>query len=220
VAFLDRHPTTAVCFHPVRVIWEDGRADSEFPDWRPDLSVDALLTRNFIQTNSVMYRRLPRYDGMPAVDALWDYYLHVRHALHGDIAMLPETMAVYRRHAQAIWYKAIADPAKFWLAQGPGHATTFEAMLDLFPGDPVREAIIGVQADRVLRQIAKVPGPEGRAALLDAIAQHPRFAMIALQHRWATPTQRLKTLVRQRAADTSSWRVLVDTCSARLKRHT
>ena len=26
VAFLDRHPKTAVCFHPVRVIWEDGGA--------------------------------------------------------------------------------------------------------------------------------------------------------------------------------------------------
>ena len=217
VAFLDRHPKTAVCFHPVRVTWEDGRADSEFPDWRPDLSMNGLLRRNFIQTNSVMYRRLPRYDDMPAADALWDYYLHVRHALHGNIAMLPETMAVYRRHPQAIWYKAIADPTKFWLAQGPGHAKAFEAMLDLFPGDPVREAIVGVQADRVLRQIANVPGPEGRAALLDSIAQHPRFTLIALQHRWATPTQRLKTLLRQRAANTSSWRMLVDVYSARLK---
>lgn len=32
VAFLDRHPKTTVCFHPVRVIWEDGHAkDSKFP---------------------------------------------------------------------------------------------------------------------------------------------------------------------------------------------
>ena len=28
VAYLDRHPETAVCFHPVRIIWEDGRKDS------------------------------------------------------------------------------------------------------------------------------------------------------------------------------------------------
>ena len=116
-----------------------------------------------------------------------DCYLHVRHAVHGDIAMLPETMAVYRRHSQGISYDAVVDPAKFWLAQGPGHAAMFDAMLDLFPGDPVREEIIGEQADRILRQIAKVPGPEGRAALLDSIAQHPRIAMLALQHRWATP---------------------------------
>src|SRR6202008_1480312 len=31
VAFLDRHPETAVCFHPVRMIWTDGHAsDSKF----------------------------------------------------------------------------------------------------------------------------------------------------------------------------------------------
>lgn len=35
VAFLDRHPKTTVCFHPVRVIWEDGHAkDSKFPPVR------------------------------------------------------------------------------------------------------------------------------------------------------------------------------------------
>ena len=33
VVFLDGNPQTAVCFHPVRVVWEDGHAkDSTFPD--------------------------------------------------------------------------------------------------------------------------------------------------------------------------------------------
>lgn len=43
VKYLDRHPETTVCFHPVRVIYEDGAKDSEFPplSWRRDLSVDA-----------------------------------------------------------------------------------------------------------------------------------------------------------------------------------
>lgn len=68
VKYLDRHPETTVCFHPVRVIYEDGAKDSEFPplSWRRDLSVDALLARNFIQTNSVVYRRQPSYDDIPA----------------------------------------------------------------------------------------------------------------------------------------------------------
>jgi Glycosyl transferase family 2 len=212
VALLDQHPETAVCFHPVRVTWTGGRArDSKFPPlyrrmfWRRfppfylrgNLSVDALIRRNFIQTNSVVYRRLPRYDDIPAVMPL-DWYLHVRHAARGDIAMLPETMAVYRRHPQGMWYDADVDRAKFWLARGPGHAAMFDAMLDLFPGDPVREEIIAGMADWILRQIAKVPGPQGRAALLNSIAQHPRFAMVALQHRWApTAGGRLKALWRK-----------------------
>ena len=209
VAFLDRHPETAVCFHPVRMIWTDGHArDSKFPpvQLRRNFSVETLIAGNYIQTNSVVYRRLARYDDIPADVMPLDWYLHVRHAVHGDIAMLPETMAVYRRHSQGMWHNRVVDPPQFWLTQGPGHAAMFDAMLDLFPGDPLREEIVAAMADWTLRHIAKVPGPEGRAALLDTIAQHPRSAMLALQHHWATPTRRLKTMRRMRAATAPSRR--------------
>jgi hypothetical protein len=223
VAFLDQHPGTAVCFHPVRVTWEDGHAkDSKFPPvyLRGKLTVDALILMNFIQTNSVVYRRLSRYDDIPADVMPLDWYLHVRHAAHGHIAMLPETMSVYRRHTQGMWHNTVVDPPKFWLAQGPGHAATFDAMLDLFPGDPLREELIAGQADWILRQIAKVPGPEGRAALQATIAEHPRFAMLALQHRWAPPGRRLQALRRKLAAAMPSRRGLVDVWPARFNRQT
>ena len=203
VTFLDRHPETAVCFHPVRMIWTDGHAkDSKFPPvkLRRDLSVENLLLRNFMQTNSVVYRRLARYDDIPADVMPLDWYLNVRHAVHGDIAMLPETMAVYRRHSQGMWHNRVADPPLFWRTQGPGHAAMFDAMLDLFPDDPRREQIVAGMVDWILREMAKVPGPEGRAALLDTIARHPRSAMLALEHRWATHTWLLKTLRRTRVA--------------------
>jgi hypothetical protein len=74
----------------------------------------------------------------------------------------------------------------------------------------LREELIAGQADWVLRQIAKVPGPDGRATLQDTIAQHPRFAMLALQHRWATPTRRAKALRRKLAAAMPSRKGLVD----------
>ncbi|OBH79301.1 sugar transferase [Mycobacterium scrofulaceum] len=201
VAFLDRHPEKAVCFHPVRVIWEDGRPGSEFPPpgWRRDLSVNALIKRNFIQTNSVLYRRLPRYDDIPVDVMPMDWYLHVRHAARGGIGMLPETMSVYRRHPQGVWYNADADRKKFWVSHGGGHVAMFEAMLDVFPDDAVREELIAGRLDWILREIARVPGPEGRAALLETIAHHPRSAMLALQHRWRSPTRRLRSLWRKRA---------------------
>jgi hypothetical protein len=194
VAFLDRHPKTAVCFHPVRTIWEDGRVeDQDFPpvSWRDDLSLDALIRRNFIQTNSVVYRRLPHYRGIPADVMPLDHYLMVRHAFSGNIDMLPETMAVYRRHSQGMWNNRVVDPLKFWLLLGGGHAAMYDAMIDLAVGDPLREELIGGMADWVFSEIANVPGPEGRAALLDSIAQHPRCAMLALQHRWANDPDRL-----------------------------
>lgn len=213
VALLDRHPDTAVCFHPVRVVWDDGRTkDSKFPPIyiRGDLSVEALILMNFIQTNSVVYRRVQHYDDIPGDVMPLDWYLHVRHAVHGKIAMLPETMAVYRRHSHGMWHSQVADPPKFWLTQGPGHAATFDAMFDLVAGDRVREELVAVMADWILHQIAKVPGPEGRAALEKTIAQYPRFAMLALQHRWATPRRRLGTLSRRLAAVAPSRKGLVD----------
>ena len=194
VAFLDRHPKTAVCFHPVRTIWEDGRVeDQDFPpvSWRDDLSLDALIRRNFIQTNSAVYRRLPHYRDIPADVMPLDHYLMVRHAFSGNIAMLPETMAVYRRHSQGMWNNQVVNPLKFWLLRGGGHAAMYDAMIDLAAGDPAREELIGGMADWVFSEIANVPGPEGRAALLDSIAQHPRCAMLALQHRWANDPDRL-----------------------------
>jgi len=221
VTYLDQHPDTSVCFHPVRVMWDDGRADdSKFPPvyLRGDLSVEALLLMNFIQTNSVVYRRLERYDDIPADVMPLDWYLHVLHAAHGEIAMLPEMMAVNRRHAAGMWHNQVVDPPQFWLTQGAGHAATFDAMLDLFPGDAEREQLIALMADWILHQIAKVPGPDGRAALQQTIAAHPRFAMLALQHHWATPTRRLKTLRRRLAAVAPSRKGLVDVYPAGLKR--
>ena len=207
VAFLDRHPQTAVCFHPVRTIWEDGRVeDEDFPPviWRDDLSLDALIRRNFIQTNAVVYRRLPRYTRIPADVMPLDHYLHVLHAFSGKIAMLPETMSVYRRHSQGMWNNRVVDPRKFWLLLGGGHAAMYDAMIDLAAGDPMREDVIGGMADWVFSEIANVPGPEGRAALLDSIARHPRCAMLALQHRWANDTDRLLARVESNPDDAPS----------------
>ncbi|OBA58448.1 sugar transferase [Mycobacterium sp. 1100029.7] len=219
VAYLDRHADTTVCFHPVRVVWEDGYAkDSKFPPphLRGDLSVDALLLMNFIQTNSVVYRRLERYDDIPADVMPLDWYLHVRHAARGRIAMLPEIMSVYRRHAKGMWHNQVADPPKFWLTLGPGHAATFDAMLDLFPGDPGRESLIAAMADWILGQIANVPGEPGREALADTTARYPRIAELASVHRGASRSQRLKQTWRRFALVAPHRRGLVDVWPLRI----
>ena len=165
---------------------------------------------NFIQTNAVMYRRLAKYDDIPPGIMPLDWYLHVRHAVHGDIGMLPDTMAVYRRHREGAWHDRVANPAKFWVRQGPGHAAMFEAMLAVLPEDRRLEEIIAAWANWVLRQIASVPGPEGRATFERIIVEHPRFATLALRNSWETPPQRLKALGRRLAAVAPTRKGLVD----------
>ncbi len=123
--------------------------------------------------------------------------------------MLPDTMAVYRRHSQGVWWESVKNPAKFWVAQGPGQAAMFDAMLGLFDGNPRRQEMVAGMADLILNNIAKVPGPEGRAVPQHTIAQHPRLAMVALQYR-RTPRQRVTNLWRTLSAVAPSRRGLAD----------
>lgn len=188
VAFLDRNPGVAICFHPVRVTTVDGCTDdTEFPpvERRNDLSLDALISYNFIQTNSVVYRRQDWYGNKPTGIAPGDHYLHIRHAMAGGIAMLPETMAVYRRHSGGMWSDAQADRAKFWSKMGSKHAAFYEAVLELFPGDPHKRWLVCRAADEVLRDMFNSLETTERFVLLNVIAAHPLFAELALEYRWS-----------------------------------
>lgn len=122
VDFLDAHPECSICFHPVKVTWDDGREnDTIYPDATMlkkvgALNFENLLKRNFIQTNSVVYRwrfHKDSYDQIPDGVLPGDWFLHLLHAQIGQIGFLPEVMAVYRRNAGGIWTGAEVSPQWF-----------------------------------------------------------------------------------------------------------
>ena len=113
VDFLEANPDYTVCFHPVKIVYQDfgfNKPDEIFPDEKlvkKGLNFDNLLYCNFIQTNSVMYRwafnnvKFEKYypkDIMPG-----DWYFHLLHAKRGKIMMLKDVMSVYRRNPNGIW---------------------------------------------------------------------------------------------------------------------
>lgn len=187
LAYMDAHPENAVNFHPVQVRWEGEPGEgTEFPPtaWRDDLSLPALVARNFIQVNSAVYRRLPSYvDVLPLDLTPQDWYLHIRHAQHGTIVMMPETMSVYRRHSQAAFALAHSDPAGFWARHGAGHAAFCEAVLDLFPGDAEVERLLSPLAGRVFGALATIADDPAssdadRALLASVTQRRPRAAAL------------------------------------------
>lgn len=112
VDFLENNPDFAVCFHPVKVVWDDNRsADTIFPKPKMRfnktvLTLDDLLQQNFIQTNSVVYRwafNKGKYNTIPDGILPGDWFLHLLHAKTGKIGFLPQVMSVYRRHSGGIW---------------------------------------------------------------------------------------------------------------------
>jgi glycosyltransferase involved in cell wall biosynthesis/tetratricopeptide (TPR) repeat protein len=115
VDYLDSHPECAVCFHPVLVIDEDEPKKQEiFPLIDQHLAgikfnAEHLLRRNFIQTNSVMYRwqfHDLEDEGFTSYLQPGDWYNHLLHAQYGQIHMLEKVMSVYRKHPGGIWSTA------------------------------------------------------------------------------------------------------------------
>lgn len=187
VDVFENHPGVSVCFHPVRMRMDEGAFEDEVfppPGQVGDLSVNALVAWNFMQTNSVMYKRQDWYREIPDIMPL-DHYMHVRHAAGGDIAMLPEPMAVYRRHPGGLWADRHSNPALFWTKMANGHAALYEAMLELFPGDPTKRSIMGRSAAWILRDIAASGGDAGPQLVDSLVEAHPTFALIAREQGWS-----------------------------------
>ncbi len=111
VDFLEGHPDYSICFHPVKVIYEDKPNKTNiYPSKKllsDELTFEKLLFNNFIQTNSVVYRwRFHDEDineVIPTGIIPGDWYLHLCHAKVGKIGVLKDVMSVYRRHSGGIW---------------------------------------------------------------------------------------------------------------------
>ncbi|MGD0566051.1 MAG: glycosyltransferase [Candidatus Goldiibacteriota bacterium] len=135
--FLDKNRDYSICFHPVRVVYENKEsADSVFPEERdPSLfTLKRLIKANFIQTNSVMYRRC-EYKNLPVDILPGDWYLHLYHAQYGKIGFIDRVMSVYRRHSGGIWWSAGNNRDDFFRKNGPMHLSMFLETLRIYGHD-------------------------------------------------------------------------------------
>lgn len=156
VDFLESNPDYAISFHPVRVRHEnDNMRDHFFPSETTGFDLDTLLDHNFIQTNSVMYRRQVNYDEMSDADfAPGDWYLHLYHARFGKIGFMKDVMAVYRKHEGGMWANT-GEMSGFWRKYGAKQLEFCEQLLPLFKNDKKRQASVGLLAARIFYEINK-----------------------------------------------------------------
>lgn len=141
VDFLQSHKDFSVCFHPVKVIYDDGsRPDELFPHpeqrlGKKVLEFKDLLARNFMQTNSVMYRwRFSREDVQkvfPKGIVPGDWFLHLLHAQKGKIGFIDRPMSAYRRHPGGIWWEADNNIDAIWRKYGIPHLRLYVEMFKL-----------------------------------------------------------------------------------------
>ena len=159
VDFLDKHPDHSICFHPVKVKYEDNKYPEEvFPSitGSKNFSLTRLLKHNFIQTNSVVYRKL-NYKNITMENIMpGDWYLHIFHAKYGKIGFINRPMSVYYRHSKGIWSDSHLNPDRLFLKYGLMNLQMYFETLKLFMSNPKYQDIVRSNIITLLLNLIKI----------------------------------------------------------------
>ena len=156
VDFLEKNPSYALCFHPTKVVFENGEETGAI--WpsindKNKFTLNELVKENFIPSNSVVYRRQD-YSHIPSGIVPGDWYLHLYNAKFGKIGFISRAMSTYRRHSEGLWWNSHKDPDKLWSQYGIKYVALHVEILKLYGNDDkLREIIYKSMSDTLSRLI-------------------------------------------------------------------
>ena len=204
VDFMEAHQDCALCFHPVRVVYEDGSQPERIhppveglaPGATRFYTLGDLFTGNIIQTNSVVYRwrfasGLPdwfRPDCCPG-----DWYWHLLHAEQGKIGFINRIMSVYRRHKQGIYYLSEVDRLKHRATVGLQEIEVYDIINRHFGGryeSILLKLVNGVFADCLMYDSNRAQENSSAPILPTLVSKYPKFARHFLQSLKAVSAQK------------------------------
>lgn len=162
VNFLDKNRDYALCFHPVKVIFEGSKQNENiFPESRDGASfnVEELLKSNFIQTNSVMYRR-QNYENLPSDILPLDWYLHLYHAQYGKVGFVNKVMSVYRRHPGGIWWESTNNIRNLYKKYGSQHLNMYFEIFKLYQNRQEYKDIVSLHINELFKSIVNIDAKE------------------------------------------------------------
>ena len=113
VAFLEREPGCALCYHSVLRVYEGGEREphpSLPPGPRAPMTTEDALLRYHINSCSLAFRRsaVPDLPAWYQSADLADWALAVLVSTRGNLGYLDEVMAAYRIHSSGVW-SALTD---------------------------------------------------------------------------------------------------------------
>jgi glycosyltransferase involved in cell wall biosynthesis len=105
---LEAHPEWAICFHPTRVVRDDGSKPPRlYPvNWTKDVAtIEDLFHSNFMATCSVVFRNrlFGQVPDWHSEITPGDWALHILNADRGQIGFLNEVLGDYRLHSRGMW---------------------------------------------------------------------------------------------------------------------
>ena len=182
--FMERRPEYTLCFHPVKVVYEEMPGVEEFypENSIPNPSLSDLIAHNFIQTNSVFYRWRYRRDEALQIGigiAPADWFIHLMHAEVGRIGFLPQVMAVYRKHPTGMWAAFETELARH-KKLGKAEIEFFRQLRGHFGGRYASE--YEASQKLIFKRLAEAYlSEEDPARLAQLIEDHPDIATSALR---------------------------------------
>lgn len=194
VDFLEENPGYSVCFHLVRVIFEDNLGDEyTFPGVKDTTwyTKEELLKTNYIPTNSVVYRK-QKYDHLPTNVMPFDWYLHLYHAKFGEIKLINKTMSVYRKHKGGIWWEYDQNRDEIWRHHGISYLSLLEEELKLYAENDTYRKIILQSIDDMLGTLINIDEKYGSALFDEALTSYPdkQKPFIINQHKKLEETEK------------------------------
>lgn len=187
VDYMEKHKEASLCFHPVKVVYQDSSRKSYiYPGANyktKDFTTDNLLKQNFIQSNSVMYRKLKdsEYRQVGRNIMPRDWYMLLFHAQYGEVAFINRTMSVYRKNDGGIWW-ATGDQKDFWVKQGLNHIKLFNEFLTMYGKSKTRKAIIMDSIYNVFSVLVDIDTRYKLNLVKDAMHAYPELAHSYILH--------------------------------------
>jgi glycosyltransferase involved in cell wall biosynthesis len=183
VDFLDTNTSYSLCFHPVTVHFENNeRDDYVSPNFeaKKKFTRKELIERNFIQTNSVMYRK-QSYEDMPKKIMPVDWYLHLYHAQFGEIGFIHDVMSTYRRHSGGVWWGSHVDMDKTITKHAIGWLGLHVSILRLYSYNPEYKKIIEGSIINAFNMYIKADKTQGNDLVSQSLGEFPEAGEIYIK---------------------------------------
>lgn len=197
VDYMEKNKNKALSFHSVRVFFENKQEkDTIYPKEKTGFTTAELLRRNFIQTNSVMYRR-QSYNKLATNVLPGDWYLHLYHAQFGEIGFIDRVMSAYRRHEKGIWWDSHKNRDGIWRKFGINHINLYLSLLDIYGDDPEYEKILNQNIFDAVASISAIDSKDESNLLEEVSTKYPE-AMIKFGSLCTDENKKLTTIAKER----------------------
>ncbi len=186
VDFLENNPHCSMCFHLVKIIFDDNEFSSKtFPPLeqlprgvQSEYYLTDLLRTNMMQTSSVVYRWRFQ-EGLPDWFNIYlrpgDWYWHLLHAEKGKIGFLQDIMSVYRRHKSAVYYESEFSELQHRATQGIAELRVYKTVNEHFENRYFR--LMASLANSVFSNFLEIYLTEKDDTLLNKASElYPEFA--------------------------------------------